>query len=121
MESKLEKVHHALAHFGNGGMGNDLCDALNKAGVANYNRNIRFRRLLSLMTAEERLSIPAGYHEYHPHTNHCCLAFLNRLRLLVGLVVDVHDDVEILQPDNGEHLFLGIFSSTTITDETVCS
>ena len=57
------------------------------------------------MTAEERLSIPAGYHEYHPHTNHCRLAFLNCLGRLVGLVVDVHDDVEILPPDNGERFF----------------
>ena len=106
VESKLEKAHHALAHFGNGGMGNDLCDTLNLEGTATYNCNIRFRRLLSLMTAEERKAIsPATYQEYHPHTDHCRLAFLNRLGREVGLFIDVHFDVEILPPDNGERFF----------------
>ena len=106
VESKLEKAHHALAHFGNGGMGNDLCDTLNLEGTATYNRNICFRRLLSLMTAEEIKAIsPATYQEYHPHTDHCRLAFLNQLGREVGLFIDVHFDVEILPPDNGERFF----------------
>ena len=106
VESKLEKAHHALSHFGNDGMGNDLCDTLNLEGTATYNRNIRFRRLLSLMTAEERKAFaPATYQEYHPHTDHCRLAFLNRLGREVGLFIDVHFDVEILPPDNGERFF----------------
>ena len=42
VELTLEKAHHALAHFANGGMRRKLADALGLAGIAIYNLRIRF-------------------------------------------------------------------------------
>jgi hypothetical protein len=43
VESMLEKSHHALAHFANGGMRRLLADALGFAGWAAYNLRIQYR------------------------------------------------------------------------------
>lgn len=37
VESKLEKAHHAIANFANGGMRNSLSDNLSLTGIADYN------------------------------------------------------------------------------------
>ena len=62
-ESKLEKAHHSLAHYGNGGMTNGLADSLNFAGVSLYNLSIWYRHQLQMMDGEERA-------KNQLHTNH---------------------------------------------------
>lgn len=53
-ESKLEKGHHAIAHFANGGMRNMLADYLGMEGVALYNLRIRDCQKISGLNPEEQ-------------------------------------------------------------------
>jgi hypothetical protein len=43
VESKLEKAHHAIANYANGGMRNSLADNLSLSGIALCNLSIRER------------------------------------------------------------------------------
>ena len=104
-ESKLEKAHHSLAHFGNGGMKNALADSLNFAGVSLYNLSIWYRHQLQMMDGEERAKTPVAYHSFAQHINHLRLALLNKLGRTAGLDKDVHTNVRVLRPDNGEKNF----------------
>ena len=103
-ESKLEKGHHAIAHFANGGMRHTLADFLGMAGIAMYNLRIRYRLRLDKLTSVERAKIPAGFQQSPDFTNHFWLAHLNKLAAEAGSD-SVHKNVEVLQPDNGEHSF----------------
>jgi hypothetical protein len=53
VESKLEKAHHAIANFANGGMRNSLADNLSLAGLADCNLNVHERIKIDRMTANE--------------------------------------------------------------------
>ena len=106
-ESKLEKGHHAIAHFANGGMRHTLADYLGLGGIALYNRRIRYRLKLAKLKPEERAKVPVGFQTSPHYTDHLRLSHNNNLGRVAGLQVDVHkpSDVEILQPDNGERFF----------------
>ena len=103
-ESKLEKGHHAIAHFANTGMRHTLADFLGLGGIALHNLRIRYRLKIAKMAPSDRAKIPVGFHRSPPFTNHLRLSHNNALGRKAGLTVDVHQpkDVEILQPDNGE-------------------
>ena len=104
----LEKAHHALANFANGGMRRKLADALGLAGIAIYNLLIRFRLQVQRMNPIERDKIPSGFRSMPAHLNHSRLAVVNKLAREWGLSVDVHKDVKLLGGDNGER-FLSVY------------
>jgi hypothetical protein len=104
-ESKLEKGHHAIAHFANGGMRRSLSDFLGMAGLALYNLKIRHRLKNSKLSATARGETPTAFHGAPHFTNHLRLFRINILAKRAGLSGDVHEDVEILRPDNGERFF----------------
>ena len=104
-ESKLEKGHHAIAHFANGGMRKSLADFLGMAGIARYNRNIRFRQWIASLDPKERRKIPTAFQRAPHFSNHLRLAFINKLAAEAGLKVPAHRNVESLPADNGEKFF----------------
>ena len=104
-ESKQEKGHHAIAHFANGGMRSSLADYLGMAGIAYYNLRIDFRLKLAKMTPAKRAKVPIEFQDSPHYTNHLRLSFNNLLGRQAGLPIDVHNDVVVLQPDNGERFF----------------
>ena len=101
-ESKLEKAHHAIAHFANTGMRHTLADFLGIAGLALYNLRIRYRHKLAELPAAKRAEVPVAFQNSPAFTNHLRLSQNNKLALQAGLDSNVHKNVEILQPDNGE-------------------
>jgi hypothetical protein len=105
VESKLEKGHHAIAHFANGGMRCSFADFLGLAGIALYNLRIRYRLKVAELAPKERAKIPSAFQNAPAFTNHLRLAYINQLAKDCGIPKPVHDDVEILHPDNGERFF----------------
>jgi hypothetical protein len=105
VESKLEKAHHAIANYANGGMRNSLADNLSLAGIALYNLSIRERIKIDRMSADEQAKIPYAFRGVPAHTNHSRLHYMNQLsREAIGK--DVHDYVEPeLGPNTGEKFF----------------
>lgn len=103
-ESKLEKAHHAIFHFGNSAMRRSFADFLGMAGIARYNRNIRHRQRMARLPPEERKKVPVCFHEAAHYTNHLELAAINQLAADLGLD-PIHKDVEVLPEDNGERFF----------------
>jgi hypothetical protein len=108
-ESKLEKGHHAIAHFANGGMRRSLADFLGMAGVAYYNRKIRFRAHVARLDPCERAKIPSAFHRAPQYTNHLRLSLINQLGKAAGLSDDIHGYAETLPRDNGERFFSEYF------------
>jgi hypothetical protein len=104
-ESKLEKGHHAIAHFANGGMRRSLADFLGMAGVAYYNRKIRYRAHVARLDPRERAKIPSAFHRAPQYTNHLRLSLINQLGKAAGLSDDIYGYAETLPPDNGERFF----------------
>lgn len=104
-ESKVEKGHHAIAHFANGGMRCSLADFLGMAGIALYNLKIRYRLKMGMLDPRERKKIPTALHGAPHFTNHLRMSLNNTLAREAGLTLDVHTYVEILQQDNGERFF----------------
>jgi hypothetical protein len=104
-ESKVEKGHHAIAHFANGGMRCSLADFLGMAGIALYNLKIRYRLKMRMLDPKERKKIPTAFHGAPHFTNHLRMSLNNTLAREAGLTLDVHKAVEILQQDNGERFF----------------
>ena len=101
-ESKLEKGHHSIAHFANGGMRYTLANFLGMAGLALYNLRIRFRLKVATMNPSKRASIPSSFQDLPAFTNHLRPSYNSDLARNAGVKADVHKDVEILQKDNGE-------------------
>jgi hypothetical protein len=108
-ESKLEKGHHAIAHFANGGMRRSLADFLGMAGVAYYNRKIRYRAHVARLDPCERAKIPSAFHRAPQYTNHLRLSLINEAGKAAGLSDDIHGYAETLPPDNGERFFSEYF------------
>jgi hypothetical protein len=61
VESKLEKFHGPLSHFGNTGMSASLADTLHIAGTARYNCSMRQKRIVLDYTDEERKMTPSHF------------------------------------------------------------
>lgn len=104
-ESKLEKGHHAIAHFANGGMRKSLADYLGMAGVAHYNRKIRHRARIARLDPNDRAQIPSAFHRAPHYSNHLRLLLINQLGKQSGLASNIHGDAEALPEDNGERFF----------------
>ena len=115
-ESKLEKGHHSIAHFANGGMRHTLADYLHMGGIAIYNLRIRYRLKLAKMPAKERAKIPTDFQKSPHLTNHLRLAHNNMLAKKAGLS-NVHHDVEILQDDTGERFFYEYYLQQQLREE----
>jgi hypothetical protein len=105
VESKLEKGHHSIAHFANGGMRRSFADFLGMAGIALYNLRIRYRLKVAELEPKERVKIPSAFQNAPAFTNHLRLSYINKLAEQSGFKKTVHDEVEILHPDNGERFF----------------
>ena len=54
------------------------------------------------MKPKDRAKVPVAFQSSPSFTNHLRLSHNNQLGRKAGLKVDLHKDVEILQPDNGE-------------------
>lgn len=105
VESKLEKRHHLLAHYGNRSMSCQLADALNLAGIAQDNRRTHYHLEIAELDPEERLKIPNDFHNCPPFTNESQLERINKLGRLAGLNHDAHPGVCKLPKDNREQFF----------------
>ena len=87
-ESKLEKAHHAIAHFANTGMRHTLADYLGMAGLALYNLRICYRHKVAELPAAKRALIPTAFQNAPAFTNHLRLSRNNSLGRQAGLDVD---------------------------------
>jgi hypothetical protein len=107
VESKLEGFHDPLSHFGNSSMRSSLCDALNLAGTARYNLNIRHKIRISQQPLEVRQNMPSCWEVIPSYYNHVQLVHLNRMAVDARYPDDVvpFPFVEALPPDNGERFF----------------
>lgn len=105
VESKGEKSNHLIAHFANGNMRRSMADYLNMEGTAKMNLRIRQRRRMAELDPKGRAKVPVAFHGVPHFTNHLRLSLVNVLARKAGLGCDVHQDVEVLQPDNGERFF----------------
>jgi len=106
VESKGEKSNHLIArHFANGNMRRSMADYLNMEGTAKMNPRIRQRRRMAELDPKGRAKVPVAFHGVPHFTNHLRLSLVNVLARKAGLGCDVHQDVEVLQPDNGERFF----------------
>jgi hypothetical protein len=56
----------------------------------------------SRIGTKERAKIPSAFQNAPVFTNHLRLFYINQLATQCGFKKPVHDEVEILHPDNGE-------------------
>ena len=102
LESKLEWFHMLLAHFGNGGMSNDLADALTMRGTCEDNVAIRHRGHLRMGGTNNNTG---GWPQYVRDTpiffNHSMLSWLNDRCRELDFPLLFHG-VHRVSEDNGE-------------------
>ena len=102
LESKLEWFHMLLAHFGNGGMTNELADALTMRGTCEDNVAIRHRGQLRMLPNRKDAG---GWPHYVKDTpiffDHSMLAWVNGRCVELGIRPIFHD-VHRVDKDNGE-------------------
>jgi hypothetical protein len=79
------------------------------AGVAYYNRKIRYRAHVARLDPCERAKIPSAFHRAPQYTNHLRLSLINEAGKAAGLSDDIHGYAETLPPDNGERFFSEYF------------
>ena len=104
-ESKLEGFHDPLSNFANGGMRESLCDALNLAGTARYNVNIRHKIYLRSLNTKERGNLTILLEEVPSYYNHTQLKFINELAIKTKWKKLPFDHARPLPEDNGERFF----------------
>ena len=101
-ESHLEKFHEKVAHFGNGGMREELADALILRGTALHNLKCRHEIKMRKQRASDRQpkcpvwqdNVPMFQDELH-------LDYLNKKAEAKGMALPF-PDVQTIRPDNGE-------------------
>ena len=104
-ESKLESFHDNLAHFGNCGMRDSLCDSFNLCGTVRYNLRIRHTMQLAKLDANQRSKMPAQWEDVVSCTNHTELKHINKLAKEAGTNHVPFPNAETLVEDTGERFF----------------
>ena len=94
-----------MAHFGNGVMRRSLAHFLGMGGMGLYNLRIHHDLKVARLDPTAPAKIPTAFQNSPAFTNHLHLARINELAKQAGLTTNVHEDVEILHPDNGGRLF----------------
>jgi hypothetical protein len=115
-ESKLESFHDNVAHYGNCGMGDSLCDNLNLKGTAEYNLTIRTRLELANKSREDRKKTPASWETVVSYVNHLRLTYINKLAADAGMTHLPFLSVELLCEDTGERFFSQYLKDQTQRD-----